>query len=170
MIPAIAFVGRSGSGKTVLISQLVALLRARGHRVGTAKHVSHGGEIDLAEKDSFRHRAAGAERTLLVTDSSLVLFSDREPEEPLEETIERTFAGLDLVLLEGFKEGPSPKIEVYCPLGRDAARPLAWQMDVLGVVTTAPAALPPGTRAFSPGAPLRIVEFLEERFLGGRRT
>jgi molybdopterin-guanine dinucleotide biosynthesis protein MobB len=170
MIPAVSFIGASGSGKTMLIAQLVPLLRARGHRVGTAKHVSQKGEVDLAEKDSSRHRAAGAERTLVVTDSSLVLFSGREPGESLEETIQRTFAGCDLVLLEGFKQGPFPKIEVYCPQGKDAPRPLAWDIDVIAAVAANRALFPQGTRLLSPAEPLRIVEFLEEWLLGTPRA
>jgi len=170
MIRAVSFIGESGSGKTMLIAQLVPLLRARGHRVGTAKHAPHSATLDLADKDSFRHRAAGAERTLVVAESNLALFSERDPGEPLERTIERTFAGCDLVLLEGFKRGSFPKIEVYCPRGQDAPRPLCWEIEVIAAVTTARDLLPPGTRVLSPAEPLRIVEFLVERLLGEARA
>jgi molybdopterin-guanine dinucleotide biosynthesis protein MobB len=84
VIPTVAFIGHSGSGKTVLITQLLPFLRASGYRVGTVKHIPDEEKLDLSDKDSFRHRAAGAERTLVVTDSSLVLFSGREPLEPLD--------------------------------------------------------------------------------------
>ncbi len=170
MIPAVSFIGESESGKTMLITQLVPLLRARGHRVGTAKHAPHLVRLDPVDKDSSRHRAAGAQRTLVVAEHDLVLFSDREPQEPLERTIEHAFVGCDLVLLEGFKRGPFPKIEVYCPRGKNAPRPLCWEIEVIAVVTTVRDLVPSGTRVLSPAEPLRIVEFLEQRLLGETRA
>lgn len=166
MIPTVAFIGHSGSGKTVLITQLLPFLRASGYRVGTVKHIPHEEKLDLSNKDSFRHRAAGAERTLVVTDSSLVLFSGREPLEPLEGTIERAFPGFDLILVEGFKEGPFLKVEVYCREGARGAEPLAWEVEVIAVVTTDRVAFPPGIPLFSPAEPRRIVEFIRRRILG----
>jgi molybdopterin-guanine dinucleotide biosynthesis protein B len=167
VVRAVSIIGHAESGKTGLITQLVPLLRAAGFRVGTVKHVSHAEAVDLPGKDTFRHRAAGAERTLLVSDSDVVLFSGRRPDEPLEETIERAFPGFDLVLVEGFKQGPFPKIEVYCRQGARGAEPLAAKLPVIAVVTADRVALPPGIPILSPAQPLRIVELLARRILGG---
>jgi molybdopterin-guanine dinucleotide biosynthesis protein B len=56
MIPIIAIVGRTNSGKTTLIEQLIPALARRGCRVATIKHHHHGDfEADHPGKDSWRH-------------------------------------------------------------------------------------------------------------------
>jgi len=83
------------------------------------------------------------EQTLLVSDQTCPLFCDTDPDEPIERLIERLFAGYDLVLVEGYKHGPFPKIEVYRRLDT-RADPLAGEVDVIAVVTKEKVALPDG--------------------------
>lgn len=165
MIPAVSFIGHQGSGKTRLIIRLIPLLLERGYRVGTVKHASHEENLDLAGKDSFRHRAAGAEQTLVVSGSSCALFWEPPPEESPEETLERLFQGFDLVLVEGFKHGPFTKIEVYRCFGELSVEPLAGQIDVVAVVTDERVALPDGVVVLSPRRLEEIVNFLEQALL-----
>ncbi|MEA3355853.1 MAG: molybdopterin-guanine dinucleotide biosynthesis protein B [Candidatus Bipolaricaulota bacterium] len=162
MVPTLAFIGHQDSGKTTLLTQLIPILLGRGYRVGTVKHTPHEAELDQSGKDSFRHRRAGAVQTLVVSSSEYVLFGGPRPEETIQGTIDRLFVGLDLVLAEGFKHGPFPKIEVY----RSLSHPLlAGQIEVLAVVTDQKLSLPAGIPLLSPGRPERIVWFIEESFL-----
>ena len=107
----VAFVGGHDSGKTTLIVELVPWLTARGLKVGTIKHTSKDAEDDVPGKDSHRHATSGAAVSAFLTPA-------REtarrfgPEEPVERLIAREFSECDLVLIEGYKSLPVPKIEV----------------------------------------------------------
>jgi len=107
-------VGWSGSGKTSLLVALVPLLRARGLTVSTMKHAHHRFDVDCPGKDSFRHREAGASEVLVVTSSRWVLMHENreEPEPPIEALIQR-MTPVDLLLIEGFKTHPHPKLEIH---------------------------------------------------------
>lgn len=122
MVPVVAIVGASDSGKTRLIERVLPLLWARGLRVGTCKHASHGFEIDRPGSDSARHRAAGAHQVLLVgPDQRALLSFDGDAAAPRTETRHTTLATLvhrhlrdcDLVLAEGFTWEPGPKVLVH---------------------------------------------------------
>lgn len=109
-------VGRKNSGKTTLLVQLAAELRRRGLRIATVKHGHHNFSIDQPGTDSWRHvHEGGAEAVLLIGGSRLALIIDcpgGEPE-PLS-AIQHAFGGrgYDLILVEGYKQGPFPKIEI----------------------------------------------------------
>jgi len=112
----ISVIGRKNTGKTTLIVALTAELARRGRRVMTMQHAHHPAEVDRAGSDSFRHFNEGrAERTLLVAPDLQVLFSratDRY--DPIGLAREHLSAA-EIVLVEGFKRAPLPKIEVYRP-------------------------------------------------------
>lgn len=108
------FAGRSGSGKTTLMERVIPLLAAGGLRVSVIKHTHHAFDVDRPGKDSFRHREAGAGEVLLTSDTRWVLMHElrgaAEPE--LGDQLAR-LSPCDLVLVEGFKRQPIPKIEVH---------------------------------------------------------
>lgn len=109
----LGIVGWSGAGKTTLIAALLPLLRARGLAVSTIKHAHHGFDIDRPGKDSHRHREAGAQEVLIASAGRWVLMHENAgPEPELNELLTR-LAPVDLVLVEGFKSHPGPKLEVY---------------------------------------------------------
>jgi molybdopterin-guanine dinucleotide biosynthesis protein B len=110
----VAIAGRSGSGKTHLIERLVRHFVARGLRVATVKHTHHHDfELDLPGKDSWRHRAAGASETLLVSDRRYALLGDLAKPLELPEILQRVQPA-DLLLIEGFAELRGlPRIEVF---------------------------------------------------------
>jgi molybdopterin-guanine dinucleotide biosynthesis protein MobB len=108
---AVAFVGAHNSGKTTLLVDLVPRLTARGLAVGTLKHSSRDAADDVEGKDSERHAAAGARVAGFVTPGRTTA-RRFGPEEPLEDLLAREFASCDLVLVEGYKAMPLPKIEV----------------------------------------------------------
>jgi len=112
--PAVVhIVGKSNSGKTLLVVRLVRELRRRGYRVGTIKHASHGFDLDQRGKDSWRHFQAGSEATVVVSPRRLAMVK-RTPGEPqMEEALRLAGEGCDLVLVEGYKSYPGLKIEVH---------------------------------------------------------
>ena len=112
MIPVISIVGRSNTGKTTLIEKLVPELCRRGYRVATIKHAASGFEIDREGKDSWRHRKAGAFKTILIAPAELALMEVFKREYSVEELVDLYIKDADVVLLEGHKDNPYPRIEM----------------------------------------------------------
>jgi molybdopterin-guanine dinucleotide biosynthesis protein B len=102
--------GWKNAGKTTLVERLIAEFVRRGLRVATIKHAHHDVEIDQPGRDSFRHRAAGATEVALVGGLRYAIM--REQEEPTMAEVLARLAPADLILIEGFKREPHPKIEV----------------------------------------------------------
>ena len=115
------FAGYSGSGKTTLIEKLIPLFTARGLKVSLIKHAHHTFDVDQAGKDSYRHRHAGCTEVLVTSSRRWVLMHElRGASEPnLNEQLMR-LSPCDLLLVEGFKHDPIPKIEVYRALVGEA--------------------------------------------------
>ena len=117
--PAVAFVARSGTGKTTLVEFLIGEMRGRGYRVGALKHDAHRFEIDRPGKDSARFPAAGAEVMVLVSDDTVAMVQKPAHPPRLDRLLREWFTDLDLVLVEGYKTSDLPKIEVHrAALGR----------------------------------------------------
>ncbi|WP_020177176.1 molybdopterin-guanine dinucleotide biosynthesis protein B [Methyloferula stellata] len=114
MTRVIGLAGWSGAGKTVLIAKLIPVLNARGLTVSTLKHAHHAFDIDRPGKDSYVHREAGATEVLVASSNRWALMHELRgaPEPSLEELL-RHFSPVDLILIEGFKRDPHPKIEVH---------------------------------------------------------
>jgi len=110
----IGFAGWSGAGKTTLIVKLIPELNRRGFSVSTIKHAHHNFDLDQPGKDSYEHRAAGAEEVLVASANRVALMRELRgaPEPSLAELL-RMLKPVDLVLIEGFKRDPIPKIEVF---------------------------------------------------------
>jgi molybdopterin-guanine dinucleotide biosynthesis protein B len=108
------FAGYSGSGKTTLIEQLIPRFARKGLRVSLIKHAHHTFDVDQPGKDSYRHRHAGAAEVLVTSSRRWVLMHElRGAAEPsFEEQVEHLSA-CDLLLVEGFKFAPIPKLEVW---------------------------------------------------------
>jgi molybdopterin-guanine dinucleotide biosynthesis adapter protein len=108
------FAGWSGAGKTTLIRQVIARLVGQGLRVATLKHAHHDFDIDQPGKDSWEHRKAGAAEVLVVSDRRWALMHELNgaPEPGLPELLAK-LAPVDIVLVEGFKRSPIPKLEVF---------------------------------------------------------
>lgn len=108
------FAGYSGSGKTTLIEKLIPLFVQRGLKVSLIKHAHHTFDVDQPGKDSFRHRHAGCSEVLVTSSRRWALMSELRgaPEPTLQEQMER-LSPCDLLLVEGFKHEPIPKLEVY---------------------------------------------------------
>ncbi|MFB2553631.1 molybdopterin-guanine dinucleotide biosynthesis protein B [Ensifer soli] len=104
--------GWKNSGKTGLAVRLVAELTRRGYRVSTIKHAHHDFDIDKVGADSFRHREAGAHEVAIVSGTRFAIMHElRGAAEPAFDEILARLAPCDLVLIEGYKREPVPKIE-----------------------------------------------------------
>jgi molybdopterin-guanine dinucleotide biosynthesis protein B len=108
---AVAFVGSHNSGKTTIVMELVPRLKAQGWSVGVVKHTSKDVEDDVPGKDSHRHSLSGAAGSILITPARTTA-RRRGLEEEIGEVLAREFSDCDLVLVEGYKTLPIPKIEV----------------------------------------------------------
>lgn len=134
----IGIAGFSGSGKTTLIEKVIPELVKQGLRVSLIKHAHHEFDVDHPGKDSYRHRHAGCAEVLVSSPARWALMHElRGAAEPSLQEQLRQFAPCDLVIVEGYKSQPIPKVEVH----RKAARaPLLYPDDpnVVAIATDEP--------------------------------
>lgn len=96
------------------MERLIPLFVARGLRVSVIKHAHHGFDVDQPGKDSFRHRQAGAAEVLVGSRMRWALMHElRDEPEPGLAALMARLSPCDLVLIEGFKREPVPRIEVH---------------------------------------------------------
>ena len=134
----IGFAGWSGSGKTTLVEQVIGLLEARGLVVSLIKHAHHGFDIDYPGKDSWRHRHAGCREVLVTGGKRWAVMHELRGRDEL--SLNEALAQLspcDLVLVEGFKRQPIPKIEIY---RAEIGKPLLFMDDpnIIAVASDVP--------------------------------
>lgn len=136
----IGFAGWSGSGKTTLVRRIIPALIATGRRVSTIKHAHHDFDVDQPGKDSYEHRTAGAGEVLVASARRFALMHEYrdEPELGLDALLAK-LAPVDVVIVEGFKRDPIPKIEVHRP---EVGKPLLHPGDPHVVAVASPAPLP----------------------------
>ncbi len=116
MIPLLAIAAWSGTGKTTLLKRLIPELCALGLRPGLIKHTHHDMDVDKPGKDSYELRKAGAVQTIVASEQRWALMTEtpEKPELDLTWLVSRMDASkLDLVLVEGFKHEPVPKILLF---------------------------------------------------------
>jgi molybdopterin-guanine dinucleotide biosynthesis protein B len=134
--------GYSGMGKTTLLERLVPELRARGLTVSLIKHSHKDIEIDRRGKDSYRLRESGCKEVLLLGNQRWALMHELRgaPEPPLDYLLDR-MQHCDLVLVEGFKDGDFPKLEIWrAELGKPTLWP-EWP-GIVAIASDTPAAVP----------------------------
>lgn len=129
----LGIIGWSGSGKTTLLTSLIPGFRRHGLSVSTIKHAHHRFELDQPGKDSFLHRQAGAREVILANDAQFALFHAHEEAAVGLDALLRRLDPVDLVLVEGFKGDPFPKLEVYRPA--IGASPQWKETEVLAVAS-----------------------------------
>ena len=158
MVPVVSVVGKSNSGKTTLVEGVVAELTGRGYRVGTVKHSAEQFSMDVPGKDSYRHYEAGAVVSAVVSAKQVGVVRRMDARVSLDWIVETFFKDVDIVIAEGFKSAPVPKVVIQ-PLGADA--PLAG--DVVVEIGAAPAgSAPPQFTASDISA---LADLIESRFL-----
>ncbi|MGD0999931.1 MAG: molybdopterin-guanine dinucleotide biosynthesis protein B [Candidatus Brocadiia bacterium] len=146
-LPLLAVCGHSGSGKTTLIEAATRRLRRKGLAVAVVKHDVHGVNVDRRGKDSDRMFRSGADIFL------------HGPRERLARLHSGGFAELlrryDLVLVEGWKRAPMPKVWL---LGPRESRPPRGVGNILAV-------LPRGAKRLE-----AFMAILDDRLAGKRRS
>ncbi|AOW46321.1 molybdopterin-guanine dinucleotide biosynthesis protein B [Acetobacter ascendens] len=108
-------IGRSGSGKTHLISRLLPAFCNLGLRVSTIKHTHHGVDMDKPGKDTFAHRQNGAAEVMLATPERWVLQHECNNTLPTISDLLQRMEPVDLVLVEGFHATIPTCLEVWRP-------------------------------------------------------
>src|ERR1700724_2421306 len=110
----IGLAGWSGAGKTTLIAKLIPGILARGLKVSTLKHPHHAFDVDRPGKDSWKHRMAGATEVLVASQMRFALMHELRGEaEPRLPELLAKLSAVDLVIIEGWKREPHPKLEVF---------------------------------------------------------
>ena len=122
-------VGRKKSGKTRLIENLIGELVKRGYRIASIKHTSHDHDFDRPGTDSWRHRKAGSESTIILSPHNWICHSSLPGENTMRTLEETLFRDKDLVICEGDRERETPMIECVGrrqePIFRDRASIIA---------------------------------------------
>jgi molybdopterin-guanine dinucleotide biosynthesis protein B len=141
----IGLAGWQGAGKTTLLAKVIPLLVARGRTVSTVKHAHEGFDIDQPGKDSHTHRMAGATEVLIGSAKRFALMHELRgaPEPTLKELLAR-LSPVDLVIVEGYKTQPHPKLEVHrAVLGKPLLHPNdSWIVAVASDLPLTGTALP----------------------------
>lgn len=164
MPPIVSIIGKSRSGKTALIEDLIGELKSRGYRVATIKHAPQGMTFDESDKDSWRHIQAGSEATVISSRDKMVLVKPLAVEITLDEIVALLGEDYDIILAEGFKAENAPKIEVH---RREAGPPPGNISRLVALVTDEP--LETETRRFSRQDITGLADFVAENFIEPRR-
>lgn len=164
-IPLLGFAASSGTGKTTLLTQLIPLLKAKNLQIGVIKHSHHNFEIDHEGKDSFRLRHAGATPMVLVSKHRRVIIEEFENQ--IEPTLENQIAlfnpaEIDLILVEGFRNAPFPKIELH---RTELNKPLLHLNDSHIIAIAANTKLDTNLPQLNLNEPAEIADFILHTFL-----
>jgi len=133
MVPVISVVGKSDVGKTTFLEKLIPELIRRGYRVGTVKHDTHGFDMDVPGKDTWKMAQAGSHIVAISSPQKLALIKKVDKEKTLDEIAQLIGTDVDIILTEGYKRGKKPKIEVS---RREKSAELLCQPDELVAIVT----------------------------------
>jgi molybdopterin-guanine dinucleotide biosynthesis protein B len=155
--PVICISGPSGAGKTRLLLRLIPALTSQGLRVAVVKHTRHVHRLDLPGKDTDLFRRAGAAAAAIAGPGGTAVFGP--PTDDIE-ALARVLPPVDLVLVEGFRAAPLPRIEVH---RRSVSRRFLCTRDplVFAVVGDEPAPCP--LPVFGPDEVEPVAELLRLR-------
>ncbi len=139
--PVLGFCAYSGTGKTTLLTKLLPLLKAEGLRIAVIKHAHHLFDIDQPGKDSYQLREAGADQMVIASRrriAAITEFRTERSEPDLKEALACVDSRqLDLILVEGFKAEPFPKIELHrASLGKPLMYP--HDPDIIAIASDIP--------------------------------
>ena len=153
-------IGRSGSGKTTVITKLIPEITARGYKVSTIKHTHHAFDVDKPGKDSYSHRLAGATEVLVGSAKKWALIHEKKKdnEEDNINTLVSRMEKVDLVLVEGFKNLNHSKMEIF---RKDLKKPTLFDNDNSIVALISNSEIPEaGIPRFTPSDIKGIADFI----------
>jgi molybdopterin-guanine dinucleotide biosynthesis protein MobB len=160
---SISVVGRSNSGKTTLLEKLIVELKKRGHTVAAVKHSRGNFQLDYPGKDSWRLTEAGSDAVLMVSPHKLAYMQKATHPPTLEDVLSFLGDKYDFVLIEGFKEGDTLKIEVH---RRELGGLVSSPEKLFAVVTDERLDVP--VPQFSSLDGVALVDLLEKTLITGR--
>lgn len=166
-VPVLGFAAFSGTGKTTLLIRLIPLLKSGGLRIGLIKKSHHRFEIDHPGKDSYELRMAGASPVMLTSSHRRAIITEHEHihERRLDEELAHfDQTGLDLVLVEGFKQERFPKIELHRP---SLGKPLLFPEDdsIIALATDIELSGRPNIPVLDLNRPETVARFILTEFL-----
>jgi molybdopterin-guanine dinucleotide biosynthesis protein B len=163
MAAIVSFIGKSNSGKTTLLEKVIVELTSRKYRIATIKHTAEEATLDTPGKDTWRHLRAGSKATAIGSDKRIVLIKPVKRKSTVEEMARLLGEDYDIIITEGFKQGPYPKIEVH----RKEIGPLLTGIKNLVAIAT-DESLDTEVRQFSIDDPESITDFIEEEYIKPR--
>jgi len=161
MSPVVSIVGKTGSGKTQLIEKLIPEFKRRGYRVATVKHSPAGMEVDKPGKDSWRFAEAGSDAVVVSSPDKLACIKTVDHDSSIEEIWHLIGNDFDLVLLEGFKKGKAPKIEVH---RKETGGNLVCPVELLSAIVT-DEVLDSNVPQFPLSDTQAVADFIEKKFV-----
>jgi molybdopterin-guanine dinucleotide biosynthesis protein B len=162
----VSFVGYKKSGKTTLVERIIPILKSKGYKIGVLKYTGEGLPEETEGKDTAKFRAAGAETVGLCGDDHFTLFkAGGHPALPLDRLAAFFFPEADLVVTEGFKKQPFPKIAL---LSEGQEEKLLAEVKGVVLATVGPKPFREDLPHFQPEEAEGIVDLLEKRFLKER--
>ena len=160
MAAIVSFIGKSNSGKTTLLEKVIVELTSRKYKVATIKHTTEEATLDTPGKDTWRHLRAGSKATAIGSDKRIVLIKPVKRKSTVEEMARLLGEDYDIIITEGFKQGPYPKIEVH---RREVGPLLSDIKNVIAIATNE--SLDTEARQFSIDDPVSVADFIEEEFI-----
>ena len=163
MAAVVSFIGKSNSGKTTLLEKVISELNSRKYRIATIKHTAEEATLDTPGKDTWRHLRAGSKATAIGSDNRIVLIKPVKRKSTVEEMARLLGEDYDIILTEGFKQGPYPKIEVH---RKEIGSPLTDIKNLIAIATNE--LLDTNIRQFSIDDPTGIADFIEQEFIASQ--
>jgi molybdopterin-guanine dinucleotide biosynthesis protein B len=160
MPKVLSFVGTSNAGKTTLIARLIGELKKRKVRVGVIKHAHHGFDLDREGSDSQVYQSSGAGAVMLASPQGMALMRPCPNDEDPDRLIEY-LQDMDLVIIEGYKRKPYPKIEVH---RADRGGPFLSGLENL-IARVSDDRTDTGLPVFAPDDIGGLADFIEDRLL-----
>lgn len=161
MVPTVSLVGKSGVGKTYVMTRMIAELKRRGYRVATLKHSHHRIDLDLEGKDSWEHAQAGSDVVAISAPHMFAIMAQVDRDVGLAEISRLIGPDFDIILAEGFKQDNAAKIEVH---RREAGSDMVCEPDdLLAIVTDE--RLDMSAPQYAPDDAAGIVDLIEEKCL-----
>lgn len=160
MAAIISFIGKSNSGKTTLIEKVIRELTSRKYRIATIKHTAEEATLDTPGKDTWRHLRAGSKATAIGSDKRIVLIKPVKGKSTVEEMARLLGEDYDIIITEGFKQGPYPKIEVH---RKEIGTLLTGIKNLVAIATDE--SLDTEIRQFSVDDFVSIADLLEEEYI-----
>lgn len=161
MVPTVTLVGKSGVGKTYVMTRIIAELKRRGYRVATLKHSHHSIDLDVEGKDSWQYAQAGSDTVAISAPHMFTVMAQADRDIGLAEILRLIGPDFDIILAEGWKQSNAAKIEVH---RRETGSDMVCEpSDLLAIVTDEQ--LDMSIPQYAPDDATGIVDLIEERFL-----